>query len=215
MPIALGGTRPAWIDGMDVHEQVCLVSGAGGYLGSRVMAALAQRGWQAVALTRNPKPGQRAIAFQLGAEISPEVLKGAHSLVHCAYDFKPLKWRALREVNVTGTGKLLKAARDAGVKNIVYISSVSAYEGCCSLYGKAKLETEAIARRWGVIVIRPGLIWGESSAGIFGRLVTQVEHARVLPLFGGGKQIQYPIHETDLAGFICDCAEGKITPGTE
>jgi hypothetical protein len=45
---------------------------------------------------------------------------------------------------------------------------------------------------------------------MFGRLVQQVEHTRVLPLFGGGAQIQYLVHDEDLVNFIGDCAAGKI-----
>jgi nucleoside-diphosphate-sugar epimerase len=199
---------------VNTGESICIVSGAGGYLGSRVATALSQRGWQPLELTRNPKPGRRAIAFQLGAEISPSSLAGANSLVHCAYDFKPLKWHDIYQINVVGTEKLLHAAKQAGIKDIVYISSLSAFEGCRSYYGKAKLVAEKIALSLGAIVIRPGLIWGDPPDGIFGRLVQQVDHARVLPLFGRGRQIQYLIHDQDLANFICECAAGKIAAQT-
>jgi NADH dehydrogenase len=131
--------------------------------------------------------------------------------VHCAYDFKPLKWSDIYKVNVEGTEKLLRAARKAGVQNLVYISSISAFEDCQSLYGKAKLAAESIAHSLGAIVIRPGLVWGQPPGAMFGRLVEQVEHARVLPLFGGGAQIQYLVHDEDLVNFICDCAAGKIS----
>src|SRR5947199_347966 len=97
---------------INAGQQICIVSGTGGYLGGRVAAALEERGTQVLRLTRNPKPGSRAIQFQLGSEISPSSLAGAHSLVHCAYDFKPLKWRDIHAINVAGTEKLLRAARD-------------------------------------------------------------------------------------------------------
>ena len=56
---------------------ICLVTGASGYLGRRVKAALEQRGWRVVELTRNPKPGGGAVKFQLGEDVSPEILAGA------------------------------------------------------------------------------------------------------------------------------------------
>jgi nucleoside-diphosphate-sugar epimerase len=185
-----------------------IVSGTGGYLGSRVAAELKQRGHPVLELTRNPKPG--SIPFQLGADVSPSAFGGAIALVHCAYDFKPLKWKEIYEVNVVGTEKVLRAAREAGVRNLIYISSISAFEGCQSLYGKAKLAVESIALSLGAMVIRPGLIWGEPPGAMFGRLVQQVERARVLPLFGGGTQVQRLVHDQDLVNCICDCAMGKI-----
>ncbi len=193
----------------------CLVTGASGYLGRRVKATLEQRGWRVVELTRNPKPGSGAVRFQLGADVSPETLAGAKAMVHCAYDFQQLAAADIHRVNVAGSEKLLRAARSAKIENIVYISSISAFDGCRSLYGKAKLETEKIAHSLGAYVIRPGLIYGDSPDGMFGKLISQVEKAKVLPLFGGGSQIQYLIHERDLNAFIAECATGKIpTPKT-
>jgi nucleoside-diphosphate-sugar epimerase len=188
----------------------CLVTGTNGYLGRRVKTALEQRGWRVIELTRTPKPGSSAAKFQLGEAVSPEVLAGAQALVHCAYDFKQLAWSDIHRINVAGSEKLLRAARSAKIENIVYISSISAFDECRSLYGKAKLETEKIAHSLGAFVIRPGLIYGDSPDGMFGKLISQVEKARVLPLFGGGSQIQYLIHEQDLTAFIGDCAAGKM-----
>ena len=194
------------------NQKTCLVTGASGYLGSRVQALLVQRGWHVIELTRQPKSGSDAKRFLLGEEIAPEIFTEVTALVHCAYDFKQISWRDIHRVNVLGTEKLLRAARQAGIESIVHISSISAFDGCRSLYGRAKLKTEQIAQSLGTFVIRPGLIYGDSPDGMFGKLVNQVEHAKVLPLFGGGSQIQYLIHEQDLTVFIADCASGKFSP---
>ena len=194
------------------NQKTCLVTGAGGYLGSRVKTALERRGWRVVELTRNPKPGRDAKQFLLGGEVAPEIFTGATALVHCAYDFKLLAGEDIYRINVAGSEKLLRAARQAKIENIVYISSISAFDGCRSLYGKAKLETEKIAHSLGAFVIRPGLIYGDSPDGMFGKLIHQVEHAKVLPLFGGGLQIQYLVHEQDLTASIADCAAGGFSP---
>ena len=195
---------------MNTGESICIVSGTGGYLGSRVASVLKKRGQPVLELTRNPKAGHYAVPFQLGADVAPSPLSGASALVHCAYDFKPLEWDEIYQVNVAGTEKLLRAAREAGVRNLVYISSISAFEGCQSMYGKAKLAAERIAQSLDAIVIRPGLVWGEPPGAMFGRLVQQVEHARILPLLGRGEQIQYLVHDEDLVNFIGDCVAGKI-----
>ena len=87
------------------------------------------------------------------------------ALVHCAYDFKPLRWDEIRAVNVEGARKLFPAARAAGVEKIICISSISAYDGCRSLYGKAKLEIEKIALDNGALVIRPDSFTAAGRAG--------------------------------------------------
>jgi nucleoside-diphosphate-sugar epimerase len=192
---------------------VCAITGTGGFVGGCLKDYFAHHGWETLALTRRPKPGARAAAFQLGAEISPASLAGVTALVHCAYDFQPLRREEIHAVNVEGTRKLLLAARAAGVGKIVCLSSLSAYDGCRSLYGRAKLEIEKIALDQGVLAIRPGLVYGGGQGGMFGRLVGQVRQSSVQPIFGGGSQIQFLVHNEDLAVFIEKFTAGKIPAG--
>jgi nucleoside-diphosphate-sugar epimerase len=189
---------------------ICAITGTGGYLGGCVKNYFERHGWEVLALTRRPKPGARAVAFQLGAELPPPALAGTTALVHCAYDFKPLHWEEMRAVNVDGTRKVLQAARAAGVRQIACISSISAYEGCRSLYGRAKLEIEQTALAAGAVVIRPGLIYGDHPGAMFGKLVGQVRRSSVLPIIGDGSQVQFLVHNEDLAAFLEKFAAGKI-----
>jgi nucleoside-diphosphate-sugar epimerase len=189
---------------------LCAVTGAGGYLGSCVKAWFEQHGWAVLALTRRPEPGTRAAAFRLGADVNAQALKGVKALVHCAYDFQPRTWAEIRAVNVAGSDALFRAAHAAGVEQVVCISSLSAYAGCRSLYGRAKLEIERAALAGGALVLRPGLIHGEQPRAMFGRLVRQVEKASVLPLFGGGRQVQHLVHQADLCAFIHRYAGGEV-----
>ncbi len=191
-------------------KPVCAITGSNGYVGGCVKSHLAAHGWEILELTRRPKPGTRAISFQLGAEIPPASLAGVRVLVHCAYDFKPLRRDEIRAVNVEGSQKLFQAARAAGVEKIVYISSISAYDGCRSLYGQAKLEIEKIALEHGALVIRPGLVYGGGSGGMFGKLAAQVKKSSVIPMIGDGSQIQFLVHEEDLCTFIARYAGGEV-----
>lgn len=194
------------------NENICAVTGTGGYLGSRVKTALERRGGRVISLTRNPTASGLAKKFALGDDVAPDVFARARALVHCAYDFRQIAWTDIQRVNVAGSEKILRAAKAARIENIVFISSISAFEGCRSLYGRAKLRIEKVAHSLGAVVIRPGLIYGDPPEGMFGQLVSQVDHARLLPLVGGGAQIQFLIHERDLTAFICDCVEGKVSP---
>lgn len=189
--------------------RVCAVTGAGGYLGSRMKRSFERQGWRVLELTRQPRAGGGA-AFHLGAEVAPETLAGVSVLVHCAYDFRAVKWPEIHATNVVGTEKLLRAATAAGVGKIICISTISAYDGCRSLYGKAKLEIERLALAAGALVLRPGLIHGDEPRAMFGQLVRQVSGASVLPLVGGD-QVQYLVHEEDLCAFALRFAEGSMT----
>jgi nucleoside-diphosphate-sugar epimerase len=191
-------------------KKICAITGSNGYVGGCVKNYLAARGWEILELTRQPKPNSRSVKFQLGAETSPASLAGVAALVHCAYDFKPLHWDEIHEVNVAGSRKILEAARAAKIPKIIFISSISAFDGCRSLYGRAKLEIEKIALANGALVIRPGLIYGNDSGGMFGRLTAQVRQSSVIPLVGDGSQIQFLVHHEDLCAFIEKYAAEKI-----
>jgi nucleoside-diphosphate-sugar epimerase len=195
-------------------QPLCAITGTGGYVGGCLKAYFAARGWAVLELTRQPKPGARAVAFRLGADLDPAALAGVTALVHCAYDFRPLRWEDIAAVNVAGTRKLLQAARAANIGKLVCISSISAFAGCRSLYGKAKLEIEQLALVHGAPAIRPGLVYGSGPGGMFGKLVGQVRRSSVQPLVGGGSQIQFLVHHEDLAAFIERYAAGqtKLAP---
>jgi nucleoside-diphosphate-sugar epimerase len=191
-------------------KKICAITGANGYVGGCVKKFFAARDWEIFELSRRPKPGARSFQFQLGDDLSPELLSGVDAFVHCAYDFAALRWDEIAAVNIEGSRKALEAARAANVPKIVFVSSISAYDGCRSLYGKAKLEIEKIALANGALVVRPGLVHGGVAGGMFGKLAEKLRKSAVVPLMGGGKQIQYLVHSDDLCAFIEKYAAGTI-----
>lgn len=181
------------------------MTGARGWLGRCVCNRFREEGWRVRELTRSPEPAAvergEAIPFHLGDGVAPQVFTGATALVHCAYDFAAPTWREIHSRNVRGAAVLFEAARAVGVARLVCISTMSAFAGCQSLYGRAKLESEKMAFGAGALVLRPGLIWGAEAGGMFGALVKQVRGGRAIPLIGGDQTL-YLVHQEDLTGLI-------------
>jgi nucleoside-diphosphate-sugar epimerase len=188
------------------------ITGSNGYVGGCLKQRFLERGWDVLELTRAPRPGTRGVAFQLGGDLPAGALAGVQALVHAAYDFKPLNWAELQAVNLQGTAKLFAAAKAAGVPRMVCISTLSAFPGCRSLYGRAKLEVEKLAAEQDALVVRPGLVYGNGPGGMFGKLTAQVRKSNVIPMIGDGSQIQYTVHEEDLAAFVEPFCAGKTNP---
>jgi nucleoside-diphosphate-sugar epimerase len=183
------------------------ITGAHGWLGSCLVRRFGEAGWQARGLVRRPREGE--VPFSLGEEMSPSTLEGARALVHAAYDFSPRNWRELERVNVRGSEKLFRAATAAGVEKIVFISTMSAFRGTRSLYGRAKLAIEQLAADHGALILRPGLITGDAEGGMMGNLRRQVRGSRVLPLIAGDAEL-YAIHEADLCELIVRYCHGAF-----
>src|SRR5262249_21517544 len=196
------------------RQRTCMIAGRRGYVGGCAKRAFDAEGWRVIELTRSPSAEEmreaRAIDFRLGEVVAAEQLRGADVLVHCAYDFSLREWERIVAVNVEGTERLFSAAKDAGVGRRVFVSSISAYEGCKSLYGKSKLETERRLKGTGALLLRPALIYGDEPGGIFGNVTERVGKLSILPVFGGGSQILYMTHESDLCRVMLDFATGKF-----
>lgn len=166
------------------------VTGARGYVGSRVADAIERAGGDVVRLGREEAP--------LGS--APPALDGVHALVHAAWDFGPRTRREITRVNVAGSIRLVDAARRAGVERIVFVSTLSAFPGCPSMYGRAKLAVEEHVRAHGGVAVRPGLVWGRPGGSLYARLAALAERATLLPVFTG--RPLHLAHEDDLAGLV-------------
>jgi nucleoside-diphosphate-sugar epimerase len=181
-------------------ELACAVTGASGYVGSRVAQAIAARGWTAVSLGR--REGDLRYSLEHGVAAGSLAERKVKALVHCAYDFSVRGWERIRDVNVEGSRRLFETARADGIERIVFISSTAAFQGCRSRYGRAKLETERIAATYGAFIVRPGLVCGESPGGMVGTLVKVLRRSPIVPLIGSGRTLLHTVHEDDLCALI-------------
>jgi len=182
------------------------ITGAAGYVGSAIGRCFRSHGWEVAELGR-----RSARKFELGGA-TPVDWTGIDALVHCAWDFRLTRWEDILRVNVQGSIRVMEEARNAGVKRGVFISSLSCFERCRSLYGKGKLVVEQEAARLGFAIVRPGLVYGDSPGGMMGALEKAVTSSPVVPLIGDGSSPQYPVHEEDLAALVLALCQMQQPP---
>ena len=183
-----------------------IVTGAGGFIGRRLCEVLRGRGEDVLALSRHSAPSVGEIN---GRTDWSTVLHADATVIHLAARAHVLErdgaqdLDAFREVNVEGTRRLGFAASSAGVRRLVYVSSIgvlgTATTGRAAFsdkdspqpsdpYARSKWEAEQalqdVAAQTGleVSVVRPPLVYGPNAPGNFGRLLSLVLRGVPLPL---------------------------------
>jgi nucleoside-diphosphate-sugar epimerase len=188
----------------------CAVTGATGYVGSRVVRVFGSRGWEVVPLGRNRANGGHGVFYQLDAEVPLKALAGIDTLVHCAYDFQAQTPSKGHSTNVQGSVRLLEAACEMGIRKVIFVSSMAAYEGCKSQYGATKRAIERKISGSRTIVVRPGMIYGKDAGGLFAALQRAISALPIVPLIGNGRYPLFTAHEDDLCEMLYDIATDRV-----
>ena len=159
-----------------------LVTGAGGFIGGRIVEVLHEVGLGSVrAGVRRWSSAARVGRLPVeivqcdvnSADSVRSAMKGVSAVVHCAHGDSA--------TNVEGTRNVLEEAQRAGVARVVHLSTVSVYgreEGSLTEsspwtpgsnpYGRSKVQTEEICagysrRGLAITILRPTIVYGPYS----------------------------------------------------
>ncbi|MES0881684.1 NAD-dependent epimerase/dehydratase family protein [Roseibium sp. SCP14] len=141
-----------------------LITGANGVVGRFITRRMLDDGHKVTALGRRPVEGCRTGFCRFDLSEAPPELPEADILVHCAFQHEPGKYRGgegddphgFIQANAEGTQRLFEAAKRAGVRHCVFLSSRAVYTDTGnwavlnensetqsdSLYGQVKLAGE-------------------------------------------------------------------------
>jgi len=230
-----------------VQKQRVLITGGAGFIGSELVRQAAERGL-GVCVVDNLVNGRREnLAGVLSADVElvvadvrdsktmSRLLPGIEIVFHLAClgvrhsIHSPIE---NHEVNASATLALLNAARSAGVKRFVYVSSSEVYGTArtapiteehptlpMTVYGASKLAGECYARafwetyRYPTVVLRPFNAYGprchhEGDSGeVIPKFLLRCLAGKPMVIFGDGTQTR------DFT-FVSDTAAGILAAGT-
>ena len=204
------------------------VTGSTGFLGSNLVRALAEGGYEVKALARSAEKAQKVLG-NLDIEFIDGDLRDvphfAHHLEGCDVLFHTTAYfieyyksgnngdlhaNLMHEINVEGTRRLLEAAVEHNVKNVIYVSSNAVlgpsqtagpideftpfdYDNT-DLYIKSKIEAEEVINQFmktndiRIVLIRPAVMLGPSDVGptIPGQTVIDFVNKKIPGVIPGG-----------------------------
>jgi nucleoside-diphosphate-sugar epimerase len=219
------------------------VTGGTGFIGGHVVRGLRDREDEVVALVRSPEKGS-ALA-ELGCEPVAGSLtdgdairagmEGCDAAIHGAAVYEvgiPMgEHPAMREANVVGTENALRAALEAQVRKVVYISTVGAFgntrgqvvdeayehpgESFTSYYEETKYEAHQVAKRMiaedglPCVIVQPGGVYGRGDHSELGQQMHQFLAGR-MPLIAFPDLGLNMVHVEDVAdGVLLALDKGK------
>lgn len=200
-----------------------LITGGSGYFGTSLAEKIIKQGHECILYDLEESTDRHPQTHFIRGDIRESVsCKKAFSNVdmvfHAASVVPLTKDRGrLISVNVKGTETVLRAALEAKVKKVIYISS-SAVFGIpkynpvtadvtptpMEAYGQSKWEAEKICETYlqhglDISIIRPRTVIGPGRLGIFQILFEWIYEGYNIPVFGRGDNIYQYIHAEDLS----------------
>ena len=145
---------------------ILAITGATGFVGSTLLGQALAAGHHVRALTRRPQAPRDGVAWIEGALDRPDTLvalaTGADAVVHVAGVVHAPDRAGFAAGNIDGTAAMLAAARQAGVRRFIHVSSLSAREPQLSSYGWSKAEAETLVEGSGLdwSIVRPSGVYG-------------------------------------------------------
>jgi ornithine--oxo-acid transaminase len=199
------------------RDDVCLVTGASGFIGGHIVQRLAHNQIPVRCLVRANSDTrlleqldvQIAVGDLADADSVARAADGCTNVLHCGALVSD--WATVEEmtrINVEGTRNVMQAATAAGAKRVIHFSSTDVYghPGAHGIdetfiptrlrnwYSRTKLEAETAVREAGsngaieTVILRPATIYGPRSVNVVGEIAKAIRGGNML-LIGGGRAL--------------------------
>lgn len=214
-----------------------MVTGANGFVGQPLCVEMLGRGWHVKAALRAPHQFLPGIEPVMVGPIDDDTdwtdgLRGVEVVIHLAARVHVMKEAAadplaeFLKVNLCGTVNLAQQAARAGVKRLVYVSSIGVNgnrtEGERAFseediphphnaYALSKWQAEQALRRIAqetgmqVVIVRPPLVYGPAAKGNFINLLAAIDKGIPLPL-AGARNLRSLVYVGNLVDVLIACA---------
>lgn len=192
-------------------SKLVTIFGGSGFVGRYIARRMAKEGWRVRVAVRRPNEAIFVRPYGTPGQVEPVLcnirddasvraaLAGADAAVNCVGTFDAGGRNSFQAVQAEGAARIARLAAEAGVAQMVHISSIGADEQAASAYARSKAEGEAgvLAHMPGALILRPSIVFGTED-GFFNRFAAMSRLGPVLPVVGANTRFQ-PVHVDDVA----------------
>ena len=199
-----------------------LVTGATGFLGSRVVRQLQAHGHDVRCLVHTPGRErlfpERTVDVHYGSVLDlnalSELLYDVGGVIHLVATIRQFKGTTYDLVNRQGVANMVAAARNHGVKHFIQVSATGATGDPAYpyLYSKWRGEREVVEGDVPYTIIRPSLMFGEGD-GFLNPLAGLTKVLPVVPVVGSGRNRFQPIAVEDAARCVVSAVDREDLKG--
>ena len=145
------------------------ITGSTGFIGKYLLKQLSKTEKNVTCLVHKKKTGLiegcdyiQVVGDLLDSSSFSKHIKKDDTIIHLASIIDSKNKSLIYEVNVNGTKNLVKASKKAGIKKIIYVSSINAKLNKGD-YAKSKKQAEEIIKSSGLnyVIIRPTLVYDD------------------------------------------------------
>jgi uncharacterized protein YbjT (DUF2867 family) len=185
-----------------------LVTGGSGFTGGFTLAELGRRGHEVVVLVRSSAAAERVVSRGatpiFGDLDDPASIDAA---------FVSANADVLLNIASLGFGHapaIVAAAQEAGINKAVFVSTTGIFTNLNPTSKAVRVAAESTIAASGLktIIVRPTMIYGAPGDRNMERLLALLRRTPTVPMPGGGKRLQQPIHVEDLAQVLATAVEG-------
>lgn len=185
-----------------------LLTGANGFIGRNIAAALAAAGHQI-------RPVSRSSGTDFSSMLTPgpwlSHLEGIDAVINCVGIIGERRSQRFEPLHTLAPVALFRACARAGVRRVLQISALGADQTAFSAYHLSKRAADDVLRSLDLdwFILRPSLTYGRGgkSAELFMRLAA----LPVVPVIGDGGQELQPIHISDVVASVMQCLTSPQT----
>ncbi|MCX9083379.1 MAG: NAD(P)H-binding protein [Candidatus Methanoperedens sp.] len=197
-----------------------LLTGATGFIGSRVLQGLSKKPVQVRCLVRKPVTSHNPdITYLTGDVLDPDSIIKATTGVDTVYYFIHMmgnqpagEQRKFDELDRLAINNMVGACRENGVKRIIHLTGMRNPNEKLSHHLESRKEVEDIIRNSGIdhTIFRASIIIGRGGAA-FDILDTVVRKFALIPIFQWQNTRVQPIYIDDVIRYLVDCLDKKET----